>query len=250
VGGSRCAPLIERLNRLSPAISGVLVETVYCDVIGRPGLSLKDREVATVAVLAAQGNTPIALTFHCEGMLNTGWYPRALIETVVCGVSGSTQGAATAIAIAFDVLMQRQAVAAQYLPSGDGLPPAPETFMHTLNAGRQSYALVKAVLTDNLARLPSAVVDSDSLSEKSRQLATFAAAMVQRVGAAAIRDQTRCCLALGWTREELIELIIHITAYIGWPETLNLVAPTAEAFEAFHERITQPDSGSQSDSIP
>lgn len=71
--------------------------------VARPELSLEYRELATVAVLAAQGNSRMALRPHCRGMLNTGWSPRTLIEAVLIGVS---EGLPRSIDLSVDVVCE------------------------------------------------------------------------------------------------------------------------------------------------
>jgi 4-carboxymuconolactone decarboxylase len=234
VGGSYAAPLLQRLRRLSPELPQVLVETAYGDLISRPALSLPQREVATVATLAACGDVPIALKFHCAGMLNTGWQPRALIETVLSGIANQSERAATsAIDIACEVLIERYPASKgnSSRSAADGL--LPEMFVGAASDSGHTFACAQAALASHLDKIAAGAFDGPGLPEKSRQLAALAVVITARRDPSVLRDQIRQCMEAAWTRDELAELIMHMTAYIGWPVILNVVAPAAESFERF-----------------
>lgn len=44
----------------------------FGDIYSRPGLALRDREIATIAALAAMGNATPQLKVHIEAGLNVG----------------------------------------------------------------------------------------------------------------------------------------------------------------------------------
>ncbi|MDY6793923.1 MAG: carboxymuconolactone decarboxylase family protein [Actinomycetota bacterium] len=58
------------------------VEFVYGDVLTRPGLDLKTREIATVAALTALGNARSQLRFHIHGALNVGCTRHEVLEVI------------------------------------------------------------------------------------------------------------------------------------------------------------------------
>ena len=62
----------DSLSAISPDFARWIVESAYCDVLGRPQLALRDREIATLAALATLGNAPGQLKAHVEGALNVG----------------------------------------------------------------------------------------------------------------------------------------------------------------------------------
>ena len=55
----------------------------YADVLGRPQLSLRDRELATVAALAALGNAAPQLKAHVVGALNNGLSKVEICEVIM-----------------------------------------------------------------------------------------------------------------------------------------------------------------------
>ena len=63
--------LLLNLRALHPALEDLVLVDAYGKVIGRPGLDLKCRELATVAAIAVLG-TAQQLHSHLRGALNTG----------------------------------------------------------------------------------------------------------------------------------------------------------------------------------
>src|SRR5207302_1084576 len=76
--------LLLNLRTLHPALEDLVLVDAYGKVIGRPGLDLKRRELATVAAIAVLG-TAQQLHSHLRGALNTGASPEeveAVLELV------------------------------------------------------------------------------------------------------------------------------------------------------------------------
>lgn len=68
VDGSAGEAVVDTLGDLGRYI----VEFAFGDVYSRPGLSLRDRELITVAMLAAMGAREPQLDVHLQGALNVG----------------------------------------------------------------------------------------------------------------------------------------------------------------------------------
>jgi 4-carboxymuconolactone decarboxylase len=64
--------VLRDLAGVAPDLGRYLVEFAYGDVYARPGLSLRRRELAAVAALAALGNATPQLRFHAQGARNAG----------------------------------------------------------------------------------------------------------------------------------------------------------------------------------
>jgi 4-carboxymuconolactone decarboxylase len=79
-GASRLSELdprqTERLNQglgaISPDLVRYILEFAYGDVLTRPGLTMKQRQIATIAALAAMGTAASQLKFHIAGGLRAG----------------------------------------------------------------------------------------------------------------------------------------------------------------------------------
>lgn len=98
----------EALSAVSPDFARWIVESVYADVLGRPQLSLRDREIATLAALAALGNAPGQLKAHVEGALNVGLTREEIVEVLMqMAVYAGVPAAINALQIAGGVFAER-----------------------------------------------------------------------------------------------------------------------------------------------
>jgi 4-carboxymuconolactone decarboxylase len=83
ITGGGTAKLVEGLQDLAPELSDWVIDFAYGDVVSRPQLDLRTRELATVAALTALGNAPPQLRAHIKGALNAGCTPREVLEVVL-----------------------------------------------------------------------------------------------------------------------------------------------------------------------
>jgi 4-carboxymuconolactone decarboxylase len=98
----------EALEPVAPDFARWIVETAYGDVLGRPQLSLRDREIATLASLATLGNAPAQLRAHVEGALNVGVTRDEIVEVLMqMAVYAGVPSAINAMQIAGDVFGDR-----------------------------------------------------------------------------------------------------------------------------------------------
>ena len=83
VDGEQGDKVMEALGDVAPDLARLMVEYAFGDVYSRPGLSLKDRELITIAALAAKGGCEPQLKVHVHGALNVGWTREEIVETFV-----------------------------------------------------------------------------------------------------------------------------------------------------------------------
>ena len=96
------------LSAISPDFARWIVESAYCDVLGRPQLPLRDREIATLAALAALGNAPGQLRAHVEGALNVGLTREEIVEVLMqMAIYAGVPAAINALRIAGEVFAER-----------------------------------------------------------------------------------------------------------------------------------------------
>lgn len=75
--------IVEALKWIAPDFAKFIIESAFGDVISRPGLDLKSREIATVAALTAMGTAAPQLKIHIHGALNVGCSPTEIVETIM-----------------------------------------------------------------------------------------------------------------------------------------------------------------------
>jgi 4-carboxymuconolactone decarboxylase len=98
----------DALSVISPDFARWIVESAYCDVLGRPQLPLRDREIATLAALATLGNAPAQLKAHVEGALNVGLSKDEIVEVLMqMAIYAGAPAAINAMQIAGEVFAAR-----------------------------------------------------------------------------------------------------------------------------------------------
>ena len=74
---------VESVKDASPDMARYVVEFVWGDVLSRPGLDIKYREIAAVAALTALGGTGMILKTYISGALNVGWSREEITECIL-----------------------------------------------------------------------------------------------------------------------------------------------------------------------
>src|SRR5438270_13429483 len=83
VHGDSGVATVESLNDIAPDLGRLIAEFAYVDVISRPGLDMKSREIATIAGLVALGNAAPQLKIHIHCALNVGCTHQEIIELML-----------------------------------------------------------------------------------------------------------------------------------------------------------------------
>lgn len=98
----------DSLSAISPDFARWIVESAYADVLGRPQLPLRDREIATLAALATLGNAPGQLKAHVEGALNVGLSREEIVEVLMqMAIYAGVPAAINALQIAGEAFAER-----------------------------------------------------------------------------------------------------------------------------------------------
>lgn len=75
--------VIATLADIAPDFATYLFEFPFGDIYSRPGLNLRDREIATVAALTAMGTATPQLKVHIEAGLNVGLTKDEITEIIM-----------------------------------------------------------------------------------------------------------------------------------------------------------------------
>ena len=89
-----------RITDIAPELAD-WIDFAYGDVVSRPALDLRTRELATVAALTTLGYARPQLEAHIKGALNAGATPREILEVILqmavyAGFPASLNGVAAA----------------------------------------------------------------------------------------------------------------------------------------------------------
>lgn len=83
IDGAAGRRVIDALAGIAPDFADLLFEFPFGDIYARPDLGLRDREIATIAALAALGTAPAQLKVHIEGGLNVGLSEAEIVEILM-----------------------------------------------------------------------------------------------------------------------------------------------------------------------
>ncbi len=83
VDGRGGEQVLESVRAISPDFARYLVEFPFGDIYSRPGLDLKQREIAVVAALTAMGNAAPQLRVHIGAALHVGCTRQEVLEVIM-----------------------------------------------------------------------------------------------------------------------------------------------------------------------
>ena len=75
--------VVASLADIAPDFARYVIEFPFGDIYSRPGLGLRDREIATIAALTALGNAAPQLKVHIEAGLNVGLSRDEILEVIM-----------------------------------------------------------------------------------------------------------------------------------------------------------------------
>lgn len=102
--------VVTSLADIAPDLGRFIAEFAYGDVLTRPELDLRDRELVTIGALAALGNAAPQLRFHINGALNAGCTRAEVIEALIqIAVYAGFPAAINAVEAAREVFATRDA---------------------------------------------------------------------------------------------------------------------------------------------
>ena len=71
------------LDAVSPDLFDIVFGFTCTDILARPGIDLKTREMLTVAALTSMGNAPDQLEFHILAAMNLGVSREEIVEIIL-----------------------------------------------------------------------------------------------------------------------------------------------------------------------
>jgi 4-carboxymuconolactone decarboxylase len=240
IGGENYDGPINRLAEVSPDLSRFTVEYPYGDILSRPGLDLPLRQLCTIAMLTANGSVQPQLKFHMVGFLNAGGQPRALAELMfvsaaILGFPATIDG----VALLREVFQEQNIAFKSLEPASvDGTRRDRRGLraLMELTAGDvQGYFDGFAATSPALARLSIEFAFGEALSRHGLGPKAKLLAIIAMLGAAgnrpaALRLHLAGALAQGVTKQEIIELLMQLSVYSGFPSALNAFAIAIEVF--------------------
>lgn len=238
IGGASYDVGIKPLAEVSLDMARLTVEFPYGEILARPGLDLHLRQVCTVATLLAQGSVQPQLKFHINGLLNVGSTPEELVELLVlASVILGFPIAIDALPIVQQLFTER---GVSFTPTAAAEEDGTDRYRRGLDALRH---LSGGEPTELLAQLASVapelarwtvefaygeVLSRPGLDPKVRHIAVISMLTAAGNRADALRFRIVAAERDGVTRDEIIETMIQIALYAGFPSALNGFAAIRE----------------------
>lgn len=231
------AALRGALDDLAPDMTDMVVAFGYGDVYSRPGLALADRQVATIAALAALGNAEPQLRFHIGGGLSSGLTPREVVETLyVTTVFAGFPAGLNALGAARRVFEERGLrPETAPAPGGDrrarGLAALEATSRGAGQAVLDSLSDIAPDMAGFILDFSYGdVISRPGLSPRRKEIAMIAAAAARGTMRPQLKVHVKAGLVVGLSRQEIVEVGIQMASYAGFPAALNALAAMREAF--------------------
>jgi 4-carboxymuconolactone decarboxylase len=232
--------LAKNFADIAPDVAHYVIEFGYGKVLSRPGLDLACRQIATMAALAAMGTAPEQLAFHIRAALKVGVAPREVVEVFyLVAVFAGFPACLNALAVArgvFEVQGLKIEPEEAYGGQGDrrerGLAALEST---SKGAGRK----VLKSLEDIAPALGEFILDFSYgdviarriLSPKTKEMVMIAAAAARGTMRPQLKVHILAGLTVGLKKTEIVEILIQMAVYAGFPAALNGLAAAREAFE-------------------
>jgi 4-carboxymuconolactone decarboxylase len=239
VSGDRGAEVVRSLSDIAPDLGRYIVEFAYGDVYARPGLDYRQRQLVTIGALAAQGDTAPQLRFHLDAALQVGLSPVEIVEALIHIVPfAGFPRALNAVQAARQVFADR----------GITVEPPVQTDQRDRYArgaeklvevdGQHGLDVIESLrdIAPDLGRYVVEFAFGDVyhrpwLTVRQRQLVTIGALTAFGDAAPQLRVHLGAALRVGLSRGQLVEALIHVVPYAGFPRVLNAVTVARGVFE-------------------
>ncbi|MFB6723846.1 carboxymuconolactone decarboxylase family protein [Kribbella sp. NPDC056345] len=244
IGGERATEVIESLRDVAPDLSRYVVEFAFGDIYVRPGLTAPQRQLVTIGALAAQGDTAPQLNFHIDAALRVGVSPVQIMEALFQLVPfvGFAR-ALNAVRVAREVFTQRDITFQPPVQTDrrDRYERGKEKLVEV--DGQHGLDVIESLrdIAPDLGRYIVEFAFGDVyyrpwLSMPQRQLVTIGALTAFGDTAPQLRVHLGAALNVGLSRAQVIETLIHVVSYAGFPRVLNAVAVARQVFEERPDR--------------
>jgi len=109
IDGSAGEAVVESLRDIAPDLGRYIIEFGFGDIYSRPGLTLPQRELVTIAALAALGNARPQLKVHIHAACNVGLSREEIVEALIqVAVYAGFPAALNAVFAAEEVFAERE----------------------------------------------------------------------------------------------------------------------------------------------
>ena len=226
------AKMQEDVRMVTPALEKYRQGTLFADVWKRPGLSARDRNIATLATLIARNQT-IEMAFYLNLALDNGVKPSEISEIIThLAFYSGWANAMSAVAVTKDVFAARQ-IGTDQLPAASPSPLALNEAAEADRAkrvGDQFGAVFPGVVQYTTDVLFRDLWLRPGLAPRDRSLVTVSA-LIASGQFAQLTGHLNIGMNNGLTQPEIAEAITHLAFYVGWPNVFSAMPVAKDVFE-------------------
>ena len=226
------SPSRKDIQMVAPALDRYTQDRLLDDVWKRPGLSLRDRSIVTLAALIARNQT-IALSDHLKLALDHGVRPAEISEIIThLAFYSGWANAMAAVALAKDVFAERNIGPDQLPAASPALLPLNEAAEadRAERVGDQFGAIFPGVVQYTTDILFRDLWLRPDLAPRDRSLVTISA-LVANGQVAQLTGHIPIGMNNGLTQPEIAEAMTHLAFYVGWPNVFSAMPVAKEVFE-------------------
>jgi 4-carboxymuconolactone decarboxylase len=222
----------EDVGKVAPALEKYTRDRLLGEVWKRPGLSPRDRSIATLAALIARGQT-IEMPHYLDLALENGVKPREISEIIThLAFYSGWPNAISAVGVANDVFAAR-GIGKDELPlASPALLPlndAAEANRAT-NVEQQFGAVAPGVVQYTTDILFRDLWLRPDLAPRDRSLVTISA-LIASGQVAQLSAHLNRAIDNGLTQGEAAEVLTHLAFYVGWPNVFSALPVAKDVFE-------------------
>ena len=223
-----------------PGLRNFTGESIFGSVWARPGLDIRYRMLATLAVLTSLQRLSQFQTY-VHSALNMGLSAEEIQEVPIhCSLYAGFPSAVNSLEVAHEAFRERGIE----VPQTD----VPEVSLEEMEArGRElreqlmgtqdrgGYANALTDLAPDMRRLTlqfgfGEIFFRPGLDVKSRVVCTTAALTALRADSQ-LRNFLQAGLRVGFTKDEMVEVLMQTGGYAGFPQALNAISIAAQVWE-------------------
>jgi len=235
------------LEAISPDLARWSIEFAFGEALSRDGLEPKARHLAIISMLAATGNRDEALDFHLKAALKQGLSPVEIAEALMqLSVYAGFPAALNAFGLAQRAFSADRGATAITAPSAaaqlsESRELRRERGLATLaqTSGASGEAVIRSFddIAPDIGRMIvehsyGDVFSRPGIDPKTRELTACAAlaAVATKTAEAPLRVHINAALNAGASRKEVLETLLNLAPYSGYPVVQQAVQIAGEEF--------------------
>jgi 4-carboxymuconolactone decarboxylase len=222
----------EDVRMVAPALEKYAQSTLLGDVWKRPGLSVRDRSVVTLAALIARNQT-VEMAYYLNVALDNGVKPAEISEIIThLAFYSGWSSAMAAVAVAKDVFAERKIAADQFPAASPNLLALNEAAEadRAKRVGEQFGAVFPGVVQYTTDVLFRDLWLRPGLAPRDRSLVTVSS-LIASGQIAQLTGHLNIGMNNGLTQTEIAEAITHLAFYAGWPNVFSAMPVAKDVFE-------------------